>query len=98
MNSLIDTQKFETLITAHWTHFFNTRNLMTYASECAQLHLGLTDKANHLKISHAELTTGGLLIWLEYTINGTPITTEFVLNDESTIHHTTFANPVKVVS
>jgi len=72
MNNLINKEKLENLLVAHWTEFINIQELLKYLGHPNK-------KVQKLTISRFERTNTGFIVWLEFLLDGIETTREILL-------------------
>ena len=90
LNNVINSEKLEKILVAHWTEFMDVRELMSSASSVISNLEEKQCKVNKLTISRFELVEDGFIVWLECKVGDDSYTVELELGD-SVIYH----KPVK---
>ena len=80
LNIVINPEKLEKLLVAHWAEFMNVRSLMEGAAKiiAASENTGIR-KVQKLTVSRFELADNGFILWLECKINEENFTVELLL-------------------
>jgi hypothetical protein len=64
----IDIKNFETLVIKNWTKFIDPRQMFSFIKEIASTHLDKQEPINSVRLTRFELTSQGIIIWVEYII------------------------------
>jgi len=83
---ILNLDKIENLLLTSWTQFTNYRELLSLCAEYSHKHLDIQGTIHNLKMTRFELISKGFIIWAEYSIDNSNITSEFMLSNSEIIH------------